>query len=169
MFNKKKKLDEALIHEILKANLDLKETQQSNLYEVINNYRLFVSRSLGVSKTTESIGLTLNRNMDDLKVLSDAIRHAISELTEGNSNVTEQISTISNEIAKNTDFIEALEVSMAAIVHKINDALEKVDSGQNQIIEQEKTTAQSVESFRDIKASITKLNTVAEEIVILSI
>lgn len=132
---------------------------------MINNYRLFVSRSLGVSKTTESIGLTLNRNMDDLKVLSDAIRHAISELTEGNSNVTEQISTISNEIAKNTDFIEALEVSMAAIVHKINDTLEKVDSGQNQIIEQEKTTAQSVESFRDIKASITKLNTVAEEIV----
>jgi len=138
--------------------------QSRAMYRLLIKWRSFLSDYLSVIKTTESIGLGLETRISEITEITDGINRAIGELTDGNSNVSEQIVKISDQIFKNTEFILDIETAIVEIKSKSEDSLSLLNQGQQQIKLQEDMTQDTIKTFDGIKFEVEELNASASKI-----
>ena len=134
------------------------------VYRILVRWRSFLSEYVGVIKTTESIGESLENDIKNITTTIEGINNAINEVTMGNSNVTEQIMSISELIFRNNDFVSDIQTAVEDIKSKSNESLVLLNKGNEQIRFQENMTKETINSFEHIKSEVEQLNESASSI-----
>lgn len=137
---------------------------QKNQYKLLQNLRRFLSETLGVIKTTESVSLTLDTKIKDITGITSNINSAVSQLVDGNANVTDQIQRISNQISDNNNQIQDIETATDMIKDKTSSTISLLKTGEDQMALQEKISAKTNTSFQYISKQVSDLNKAASEI-----
>lgn len=138
--------------------------QASLLNNLMSSWRTFLSDYLGVIKTSESIGKDLENHVSEITEITSGINRAITELTDGNSNVTTQIQYISEQIHQNMELTAEIETEVKEIKNKSEDSLIRLKQGKHQIIEQEVMTKQTIATFNNIRGEVDDLHASATSI-----
>ncbi len=134
------------------------------IYELMTTWRMFMANYLGVVKTSEGIGHNLEGHIQDIIDITEGINSAIRELTDGNSNVTEQIVMISSQIHENTRMSEEIETDVEGVLEQSEISLQLLEQGKMQISEQEEMTRETTRTFEDIKSGVDILSDSAARI-----
>lgn len=138
--------------------------EKQALYRLMSDWRTFLSDYLGVIKTSESIGTNLENHVVEITEITAGINRAISELTDGNSNVTTQIQYISEQIHQNMLLTAEIESEVQDIKAKSEASLDKLNHGKKQIAQQETMTHQTIETFSNIRGEVNQLHESASSI-----
>lgn len=163
MFNSKKSELDNLLSKLLNNDYNLYQPPQDRsenkekLYLLMSQWRSFLSDYLGVIKTTESILESLETNISDIASVTLGINNAMNEVTQGNSNISEQIVTISDQIFQNNDYISDIGQSVNSILKKCQMAVKLLEEGTHQITLQEQSTLDTVNTFVEIQAEVDDL------------
>lgn len=164
LFSFKKKRFDELATKMLDSDLDIFLDQDNlnedsqKIYRILVKWRRFISDYVGVIKTTQSIGESLEKDISDITNISKEINSAINELTMGNSNVTEQIMSISELIFKNNEFVIDIELAVEEIIDKSKESLVLLNEGTKQISTQEITTKETIATFEKVGLEVDELN-----------
>ncbi len=168
--NRGNKHTQILTKQMLQSNFDVYmdenklDHESKTMYDLLMKWRTFLSDYLSVIKTTESIGTNLELHVTDITEITDGINRAIKELTDGNSNVSEQIIAISDKIFKNTEYVVDIEAAVNEIKVKSQQSLSLLKLGHSQIEIQENITLNTIDTFSSIKTEVDDLNQSSKQI-----
>ncbi len=138
-------------------NILLKESLNSNeskLYKSIENLRKLMSRFLGSLKTTENIGIMLEKDVDTFSDSMKNINSAIEDLTKGNLNISEQISSISSNVFGNNELIHEINSDINNVKNQGMKSLELLKQGKSQITIQEEKVNETIGTYKRIEGEV---------------
>lgn len=170
MFKSKPSELEILLSNMLQNNYDLflpstnLPDSKAKVYQLMKQWRSFLSDYIGVIKTTESILETLESHVSEISSITRGINNAMNEVTQGNSNISEQIILISDQIFQNNDYISDIGNSVNAILSRCQSAIELLSQGAIHMTVQEQTTLNTVKTFEEIQSEVDILKNSTQKI-----
>lgn len=163
MFGRSKNGQADLIEKMLDNDFnlyinDVQSKEKSNpSYQLMSNWRHFLSEYLGVVKTAEGILESLESNIHEINGITSGINQAMGEVTLGNSNISEQIVSISDQIFQNNDSIGGIEKSILEISDKCAEAMNLLSTGGRQLRLQEQSALATATTFDEIRLEVDAL------------
>ncbi|WP_432408964.1 glycine betaine ABC transporter substrate-binding protein [Wukongibacter sp. M2B1] len=138
-------------------NLPVKEELNSDerkLYKSITNLRGLIANFLGSLKTTEDISIMLEKDIDTFSNSMENINSAIDDLTHGNLNITEQISSISSNVFDNNELIYEINSNIDNVRNQSEESLELLEKGKSEIKIQKERMRETVNTYKRIEDEV---------------